>query len=150
MIVIPGLSDSLGAVGKRITHFETTEGGLAVGVASTVRSARCPKCSHRSSRQHGQYRRRLSAEPCMGRSVSLGVEMRRFKCVNRQCSQATFAEQIDALAQPKQRRTVGLDGAWRSIAQALGDRRRLCWRQRWECQPAATRYCAGCVAWAAM
>ena len=56
----------------------------------------------------------------MGRPVSLGVEMRRFKCVNRQCSQATFAEQINALALPKQRRTVGLDGAWRSIAQALG------------------------------
>ena len=120
MVVIPGLTDSLGAVGKRITHFETTEGGLAVDIASTVRSAQCPKCSHRSSRRHGQYRRRLSAEPSMGRPVSLGVEMRRFKCVNRQCSQATFAEQIDALALPKQRRTVGLDGAWRSIAQALG------------------------------
>jgi len=120
MVVIPGLTDSLGAVGKRITHFETSEGGLAVDIASTVRSAQCPKCSHRSSRQHGQYRRRLSAEPCMGRPVSLGVEVRRFKCVNRQCSQATFAEQIDALALPKQRRTVGLDGAWRSIAQALG------------------------------
>ena len=104
MVVIPGLTDSLGAVGKRITHFETSEGGLAVDVASTVRSARCPRCSHRSSRQHGQYRRRLSAEPCMGRPVSLGVEMRRFKCVNRQCSQVTFAEQISALALPKQRR----------------------------------------------
>ena len=120
MVVIPGLTDSLSAVGKRITHFKTTEGGLAVDIASTVRSAQRPKCSHRSSRRHGQYRRRLSAEPSMGRPVSLGVEMRRFKCVNRQCSQATFAEQIDALALPKQRRTVGLDGAWRSIAQALG------------------------------
>ena len=56
----------------------------------------------------------------MGRPVSLGVEMRPFKCVNRQCSQATFAEQIEALALPKQRRTVGLDGAWRLIAQTPG------------------------------
>jgi hypothetical protein len=56
----------------------------------------------------------------MGLPVSLGVEMRRFKCLNRQCSQATFAEQIDVLALPKQRRTIGLDEAWRSIAQALG------------------------------
>ena len=46
--------------------------------------------------------------------------MRRFKCMNRQCSQVTFSEPINALALPKQRRTVGLDGAWRSIAQALG------------------------------
>lgn len=120
MVVIPGLTDSLRAVGKRITHFDTTEGGLAVDVASTVRSAQCPKCAHRSSRRHGQYWQRLSAEPSMGRHVSLAVEMRRFKCVNRQCSQVTFSEPINALALPKQRRTVGLDGAWRSIAQALG------------------------------
>lgn len=56
----------------------------------------------------------------MGRPVSLGVEVRHFKCVIRHCSQATFAKQINALALRKQRRTVGLDGAWRSIAQALG------------------------------
>ena len=120
MVVIPGLTDLLAAVGKRVHHFETSDGGLVVDVASTVRSARCPKCLRRSSRQHGQYRRRISAEPCMGLPVSLGVEMRRFKCLNRQCSQATFAEQIDVLALPKQRRTIGLDEAWRSIAQALG------------------------------
>jgi len=120
MVVIPGLTDSLRAVGKRITHFDTTDGGLAVDVASTVRSAQCPKCSHRSSRRHGQYWRRLSAEPSMGRRVSLAVEVRRFKCVNRRCSKVTFSEPINALALPKQRRTVGLDGAWRSIAQALG------------------------------
>ena len=79
MVVIPGLTDSLRAVGKRITHFDTTEGGLAVDVVSTVRSAQCPKCLHRSSRRHGQYWRRLSAEPSMGRRVSLAVEVRRFK-----------------------------------------------------------------------
>jgi len=56
----------------------------------------------------------------MGRRVSLAVEVRRFKCVNRRCSKVTFSEPINALALPKQRRTVGLDGAWRSIAQALG------------------------------
>ena len=150
MVVIPGLTDSLGAVGKRITHFETTEGGFAVDIASTVRSAQCPKCSHHSSRRHGQYRRRLSAEPSMGRPVSLGVEMRRFKCVNRQCSQATFAEQIDALALPKQRRTVGLDGAWRSIAQALGGSAASRLATTLGMPTSRARCCAGCVAWAAM
>ena len=43
MVVIPGLTDSLRAVGKRITHFDTTVGGLALDVASTVRPAQCPK-----------------------------------------------------------------------------------------------------------
>ena len=120
MVVIPGLSESLSAVGKRIVRFDTTEALLSVEAASSARRARCPTCSHGSSRRHGQYRRRLSAQPCMGQSVSLSVEVRRFKCVNPQCLQTTFVEQIEAFARPKQRRTVGLNGAWCAMAQALG------------------------------
>jgi transposase len=56
----------------------------------------------------------------MGRSVNLSVQVRRFKCINPQCSRTTFVEQIDNLAQAKQRRTVGLSGAWCAMAQALG------------------------------
>lgn len=110
MVVIPGLSESLSAVGKRIIRFDTADTLLSVEAASAARSTRCPKCSHRSSRRKGQCRRRLNAEPCLGSTLSLSVEVRRFKCVNRQCTQATFAEQINALASPKQRRTVGLNG----------------------------------------
>jgi hypothetical protein len=47
----------------------------------------------------------------MGRSFNLSVQVRRFKCINPQCSRTTFVEQIDDLAQAKQRRTVGLSGA---------------------------------------
>ncbi len=120
VVVIPGLSESLGAVNKRITNFDTTDTLLSLGAASSTRQAQCPRCSHYSSRRHGQYQRRLVAEPCMGRPVSLNVQVRRFKCVNPQCSRATFVEQIDALARPMQRRTVGLSKAWHSMAQALG------------------------------
>ena len=100
MVVIPGLSESLSAVGKRIVRFDTTEALLSVEAASSARRAQCPTCSHGSSRRHGQYRRRLSAQPCMGQSVSLSVEVRRFKCVNPQCLQTTFVEQIEAFARP--------------------------------------------------
>lgn len=120
MVVISGLSESLSAVGKRIVHFETTETDLSVEAASSLRWAQCPRCSHRSCRAHGQYRRRLSAQPYMGRPVNLSVQVRHFKCINPQCSQATFVEQIDALSPSKQRGTVGLNDAWRSIEHALG------------------------------
>ena len=120
VVVIPGLSESLRAADKWITKLDTTDTVLSVEAASSAQRAQCPGCSHHSSRRHGQYRRKLGAQPCMGRSVSLSVQVRRFKCVNPQCSQATFVEQIDALALPMQRRTVGLSEAWHSMAQALG------------------------------
>jgi transposase len=94
MVIIPGLSESLVAVGKRIIRFDTTDTRLSVEAASSVRWARCPTCSHRGSRRHGQYRRHLRAQPCMGRSVKLSVQVRRFKCINLQCARTTFVEQI--------------------------------------------------------
>ena len=56
----------------------------------------------------------------MGRSVKLSVQVRRFKCINLQCSRKTFVEQIEGFAKPKQRSTIGLSGAWCAMAQALG------------------------------
>jgi transposase len=43
----------------------------------------------------------------VGRSVNLSVQVRRFKCINLKCSRTTLVEQIEAVAQAKQRRTVG-------------------------------------------
>jgi transposase len=120
MIVIPGLSESLTAVGKQIVGFETTDTKVSADVSSSALSAQCPKCSQQSSRTHGKYRRQIRAQACTGRAVSLSVEVRRFKCVNPLCAQRTFVERIDALAPPRQRRTVGLNDAVRSVAHALG------------------------------
>jgi transposase len=120
MVDFPGLSESLGAVGKRISRFDITETGLSVEAASSVRRAVCPTCSRPSSRRHGQYRRRLRAHPCMGRSVILHVQVRRFKCLNPHCPRITFVEPIESLALTKQRGTVGFRGASCAIAQALG------------------------------
>ena len=120
MVVVPGLSESLCAVGKRIIRFDITETLLSVEATSSVRRANCPRCSRGSSRRHGQYWRQLRAQPCMGRSVILYVQVRRFKCLNPQCPQATFVEPIEDLAPAKHRRTVGFSGASCAIAQALG------------------------------
>lgn len=120
MVVVPGLSESLRAVDKRIVRFDAMNTLLSVDVASSARRARCPSCSHGSSRWHGQYWRQLKAQPCMGRSVNLSVQVRRFKCINPQCARTTFVEQIDSLAAANQRRTVGLNRAWSAMAQALG------------------------------
>ncbi len=120
MVVVPGLSELLGAVGKRISRFDTTDALLSVQVTSSVRRALCPTCSRGSSRRHGEYRRHLKARPCLGRSVMLHVQVRRFKCLNPQCPQKTFVERIEDLAPAKQRRTVGFHVASNAMAQALG------------------------------
>ena len=120
MIVIPGLSQPLKAAGKHITSRNEESGGLMVQADSAVQRAACPRCSKRSSRLHGCYQRSIADSPCFGRPVTLAVEIRRFKCVNRRCPQRTFSERIDPLAVARQRRTLRLMQAVRALGYALG------------------------------
>ena len=82
MIVLPGLSQPLKAAGKRITSWVEESNGPMVEADSTVRRAACPRCSMRSSRLHGHYRRVVTDSPSFGRPVTLAVEIRRFKCID--------------------------------------------------------------------
>jgi transposase len=120
MIVIPGLSRSLHAVGKHVVSFDDTDGCLFVKVGSVVHQANCPKCKRKSSQVHGRYWRWLSDTPTFGRPVMLAVEMRRFKCINIHCPQQTFSERIDLLAAAGQRRTTRLREAQRWLGYSLG------------------------------
>ena len=120
MIIIPGLSQPLEAAGKRITSWTEDSDGLTVQADSTVRGATCPRCSKRSSRLHGYYRRCLADSPCFNAPVTLAIEIRRFKCVNRCCSQRTFSERIDSLAVARRHRTLRLMERVRALGYALG------------------------------
>src|SRR6202521_896735 len=120
MTVVPGLSRPLKTVGKHVGGWNEGDDCLWVDASGSVRSAACPSCSRRSSRVHGSYRRRLDDRPCFGQPVTLSVEVRRFKCVNPNCSRHTFTERLDALAAPSQRRTQRLNESLRSLRHALG------------------------------
>ena len=120
MIVIPGLSQPLEAAGKRITSWTEDGCGLTVEVGSTVRRAACPRCSKSSSRLHGHYRRPIADSPSFEAPVTLAVEIRRFKCINRRCPQRTFSERIESLAAARQHRTLRLMQAVRTLGYALG------------------------------
>jgi len=54
MIVIPGLTRPLAAVGKRITCWHDGDDRLLVQASSSTRWAECPKCSRRSHQVHGR------------------------------------------------------------------------------------------------
>ena len=120
MTVIPGLSQPLRTVGKRVEEWNEGDDGLRVDVCGSARGAACPSCSRRSSRVHGRYRRRLDDLPTFGQRVTLSVEVRRFKCVNPKCAQRTFCEQLDPLVAPSQRRTQRLSESLRFFGYALG------------------------------
>ena len=90
MVVIPGLSQPLEAVGKLITSWDNSSARLAIEADSIVRQAACPRCACSSARSHGRYRRRIADSPCFGQPVTLEVETRRFKCVNHGGPQRTF------------------------------------------------------------
>ena len=111
MVIIPGLTQPLEAVGKQIAIYNDSGSRLAVETCSVVDQAPCPRCAWSSSRIHGRCRRQIADCPCFGQPVTLEIEVRRFKCVNRQCPQRTFCERIDVLAAPRQRRTLRLSKA---------------------------------------
>ena len=120
MVIIPGLTQPLEAVGKQITTYNDSGKRLAVQACSVVDRAPCPKCAWSSSRIHGRCQRQIADCPCFGQPVTLEIEVRRFKSVNRHCPQRTFCEQINCLAGPRQRRTLRLSKTTLALGYALG------------------------------
>ena len=88
-------------------------------VRAKASGAACPGCRRRSSRVHARYQRQLADLPLGGRRVRVIVHVRRFKCVNARCAQATFSEQIRGLTTPFARRTPPLTEALVKVALAL-------------------------------
>ncbi len=120
MVVIPGLSSLLQAVGKHVRSWDDSGSRLVVDAGSLVESAACPRCTCSSSRLHGRYRRWVADCPSFGQVVTLAVEVRRFKCVNPGCPRRTFSERVETLVAAGQRRTLRLVEAVRSLGYALG------------------------------
>jgi transposase len=84
--------------------------------------AACSGCRRRSARVHACYQRQLTDLPLGGRKVQIIVHIRRFKCANPRCGQATFSEQIPGLTTPFARRTPLLTGALAEVALTLAGR----------------------------
>ncbi|WP_353963573.1 transposase family protein [Streptomyces canus] len=67
-------------------------------------AATCPHCSRRSGRVHARYVQRLADAAIGGRPVVIELLVRRFWCLNGACTAVTFAEQIEGLASPHERK----------------------------------------------
>lgn len=83
----------------------------------------CPVCGQVSSSVHSIYERTLHDLPAHGRSVIVHVHVRRFRCLNRDCTRHTFAEPLSAAVDHRfGRRTRRSETLVHTIAVALGGR----------------------------
>lgn len=101
----------------------TTSGpGVVIEADSRAQESACPGCEQLSSRVHGRYRRTLLDLPIAGRTVTIRLTVRRFRCMNASCSRGTFAEQVPDLTCRYARRTVPADRMLADIALVLAGR----------------------------
>lgn len=95
---------------------------VLVQAHTSAKRAACPACGTASTRIHSRYVRRLADSAVGGRSVVIELQVRRFRCGELACSQATFAEQVDGLTFRHGRRSAGLQAVLQRVAVMLAGR----------------------------
>ena len=94
--------------GFEVTEVISTKEQLIISASSQSVQAECPACHKVSQRVHSYYQRSPRDLPVSGQAVQLQLRVRRFRCLNPQCSQKTFAERLPDLVVPTARRTIRL------------------------------------------
>ncbi len=104
---------------------------INIYVRSQKVEAICPECQTVSAYIHSRYWRHPQDLPCVGLTMQLHIEVRRFACRDEGCSRKTFAEGLSELLVPKARRTTRLREQHLTTAYALGGEagKRLCHAQ---------------------
>ncbi|MGW2936613.1 ISL3 family transposase [Streptomyces sp. NPDC001156] len=95
---------------------------VIVRARAVAEQAGCPGCGVASSRVHSGYVRRLADREAGGRRVVIELRVRRFRCREQHCPQATFVEQIKGLTFRYGRRSVGLQAVLEQVALMLAGR----------------------------
>lgn len=114
------LSFILCQFGLRLLGTEIDAECIMVSVSSAKSSAQCPKCHNVSTKVHSSYVRRLADLPFGTRRVVLHLKVRRFFCIEPDCTCVTFSEFMPSLTMRYARRTNQLHIALREIAFGLG------------------------------
>ena len=96
--------------------------GVRFRIRARAADAACSGCGRLSSRVHARYQRELSDLPVSGLRARVIAAIRRFKCLNPQCAQSTFSEQIPGLTTPFARRTPPLAEALVKVALSVAGR----------------------------
>lgn len=108
--------------GLHVDHVVIAEGCVHVQARRSASRARCPTCRRSSQRVHSRYTRHVTDGPVGGRTVEVHLEVRRFRCGQRRCSQRTFVEQVPQFVARRRRRTVPLLELLTDVGASLGGR----------------------------
>jgi len=96
---------------------------ITINAHPAARDAACTDCRVTSGHVHSRCERRLLDLPSHGRSVHLLVQVRRFRCGNRDCQRRISGESLpDSTAQRWARRTTRLETTVHHLGIALGGR----------------------------
>jgi transposase len=95
------------------------EAALTITARAISSTAHCPSCQHVSRRIHSYYLRSPQDLPISGQTVRLILQVRRFRCQNRQCPRRTFGERLPEVLPVHARRTARLEAILDVVAVAL-------------------------------
>lgn len=95
------------------------EASLTIIARALSPRAICPSCQQVSYRIHRYYLRSPQDLPISGQTVHLLLQVRRFRCQNRQCPRRPFAERLPEVLPAHARRTARLEAILDLVAIAL-------------------------------
>lgn len=104
----------------RLEQIEIAEQALVLSLSLDTLEAACPLCQQAASRVHSHSVRTLQDMPCVGKTLRLLVQVRRFFCENPACIRTIFAERLPDLTSVSARRTTRAPSALSEIGFALG------------------------------
>jgi len=99
---------------------DASEAAITAVVTTTAEEATCPLCYHCSTRIHSRYVRTVADLPWMGCAVRLELHVRRFFCINQECTRQIFTERLPDVVAPYAHRTLRLAEIFTLIGFALG------------------------------
>lgn len=103
-----------------IVEVQRTESTITLVGQSTVKEQTCPYCGVTSRRIHSDYQRHPQDLPSQGVQVQFQLQVKRFRCLNPQCTHRTFAERLPTMVGWHQQRTIQLDRMLETLAFELG------------------------------
>jgi len=105
--------------GLQIQKIEVSSNQVSVTAHAKAATATCPQCGVVSRRIHSYYWRKGKDLPISGQPTNLGIEARRFRCMNGDCAKRTFVQRFDFLPL-KAQRTTRLTTILQAMAFSLG------------------------------
>ena len=94
--------------GFELQEISCGEAILTITARAISPEAICPSCEQTSHRVHSYYTRSPADLPVSGQRIQLVLQVRRFRCQNRQCQQQTFVERVPDVVPVQARRTTRL------------------------------------------